>query len=484
MSKPHLPHHYQFRMIAETILTRFLALFAAPGLGKTSCILRAYMTLRKQGKCKAILVICPMRVAPSTWPQEVKKWDFSKDLVVRVLHGPDKLQELQKPADIYVVNVEGVKWLFTVALKGKRNWPFDWLVVDESGKFKNPASVILKKYIKPKLAKFRRRTILNGTPAPRGYMDLWSQYLIVDQGRALDHRITEYRKRYFVSSGYGGHTYELRSPKKGKKIQKKVAHMTLVVEQEGNLDMPPLLFPPRPVTLPPKARIHYDEVEEDMFSEFEEQGFELEVVNKAVAGMMCRQIASGGLYEPLTLEQRESPPSAKNRIWHSIHDAKIESLLDLIDELQGQPLLIGYEFHHSLVKIKEAIKKRFKYKVPHIGSGVSLKQGLVLEKKWNNGELPVLLGYPASIAYGLNFQECGTDMCLYDQLWDLQVFIQFYQRVWRQGVNGSVRVHRIYAEDTIEEAMLRRIGEREQTQTDIKQALIHYARKRKKKLDI
>lgn len=484
MGKLFLPHLYQFTMIAAIIRTRFLALFVAPGLGKTACVLRAFITLRQQKKTGAMLIICPLRVAPSTWPKEIQKWSFCKDLTIRVLHGPDKLQELHKPADIYVVNVEGVNWLFTQALKGKRKWPFDFLVVDESGKFKNPSSVVLKKYLKPKLTKFRRRVILNGTPAPRGYMDLWGQYLIVDRGVTFDHRITYYRKKYFVSSGYGGHTYEIRSRKKGKKIEKKAAHMTLVLEQEGNLDMPPLLFPPRPVILPSKARKHYDEVEEELFTVFEEEGVDLEVVNKAVASIMCRQLTSGAFYEPLTLEERESPPAAKDRVWHELHNAKIESLLDLIEELQGQPLLIGYEFHHTRVRIQKAIKKRFGYKVPYIGSGVSIKQGKKLEDKWNAGKLPVLLGQPTSIAYGLNLQECGTDICLFDQLWDLQVFIQFFHRVWRQGVSGSVRVHCIYAENTVDEVMLARIDERSRTQNDIKHALRKYARKLKKKLDI
>lgn len=485
MVKIFLPHHYQFRMIAAVITTRFLALFVAPGLGKTAAVLRAFITLRKQGKTKAMLVICPMRVAPSTWPKEVRKWSFCNHLTIRVLHGPDKLTELNKPADIYVVNVEGVKWLLWVALKGKRNWPFDFLIVDESGKFKNPSSVILKKYLKPRLTKFRRRVILNGTPAPRGYMDLWGQYLIVDRGVTFSDKITHYRDKYFTSSGYGGYTYELRKPKKSaKKIQKKAAPMTLVIEQEGNLEMPPLVFPARPIILPPKARKHYDEVEDELFTEFEESEVELEVVNNAVASIMCRQLASGAYYEPLTMEQRESPPPSHKRVWHELHTEKIDSLMALIEELQGQPLLIGYDFHHSLVRIKKAIKKKFGWDVPHIGSGVSLKRGLKLEAQWNTGELPILLGHPESIAYGLNFQECGTDMCMFDQLWSLQTFIQFYQRIWRQGVKGSVRVHRIFAENTVEELMLTRIEERTQTQDELKRALIRYAKRRNKKLDI
>lgn len=471
----YLPKAYQLTAIAVAIRKRFLALFLDPGLGKTSVILRAYITLKKQRKAKGILVIAPLRVCYSVWPKETRKWTFSRHLRVRVLHGHNKAWELTQPADIYVINPDGLPWLFKVGLKGKRNWPFDMLVVDESSRFKNHASKRLK-LLYSKLLKFRRRYILNGTPAPRGYVDLFGQFLIVDRGVALGRYITHYRKDY-LEPDYMKFNWTIRNKKCAKKVQKKIAPISLVMEAKDHLQMPPLSFPIRKVTLPPKAMAHYREAERELFTEIltsENRIVELDLKNIAVATGMCRQLCAGAFYEPLSLEQRARPPAAKDRIWHELHDRKIESLLDLIDELQGKPLLIAYEYHHSLARIQAAIKARFKLKAPAINSQTTPQQGVKLENLWNAGKLRVLIGHSASIQYGLNLQESGDDIAWFDLTWSLDTFIQYLRRLHRQGKERPVRVHQIVADGTIERLMLRRLQDRHETEQHLKKKLRRY----------
>lgn len=474
MAKLFLPHRYQLRGIAECLTTRFLALFLDPGLGKTAIMLWVYCVLKKQNKTNGMLVVAPMRVALSVWQKEVKKWTFSRKLVVRTLHGDMKDWQLSQPADIYVVNVEGLKWLLTKGLKGKRNWPFDMLVVDESGKFKNPTSRRLKLLTK-KLLKFRRRYILNGTPAPKGYVDLWSQMLLIDRGVALGARITHFREDY-LESDYMKYNWTIRNDAAAETIQRKIAPICLVMESKDYLDMPPINFPIRRVELPPPMMEKYREAEQELFTEFEFEKLlvELEIKNLAAATGMCRQLSSGAFYEPLTLEQTARPPASKDRIVHQIHDVKMDSLLDLVDELQGKPLLIAYDFWHSYDRIRKAIKKSFGINVPAINSDTSARQGVILEDKWNAGELRVLAGHPTSISYGLNMQESGNDICWFDPTWALDTFLQYLMRVWRQGKDDPVRVHQIIATGTIEDVMIRRIKDKHETEQDLKKKLKHY----------
>lgn len=475
MSRLFLPHNYQLIAIAATIRKRFLALFLDPGLGKTVIILRAYITLKKQKKTVGMLVIAPLRVVYSVWPKEPRKWSFSRHLKVRILHGHNRLWQLSQPADIYVINPEGLDWLFTIALKGKRKFPFDMLVVDESSRFKNPASTRLAILYK-KLLKYRRRYILNGTPAPRGYIDLFGQFLIVDRGVALGRYITHFRTDY-LDSDYMKYNWFVRDDEHAKKIQRKIAPISLVMEAKDHLDLPPLSFPIRKITLPPKAMQHYREAEHDLFTRVlvdPEKIVTLELKNIAVATGMCRQLTAGAFYEPLTLEERENRPSSKNRVFHELHDAKIESLLDLIDELQGKPLLIAYEFHHSYTRITAAIKKRFKIIAPAINSDTKPKDGVKIEDAWNAGKLRVLLGHSASVQYGLNLQESGDDIVWFDLTWSLDRFIQYLRRIHRQGKDKAVRVHQIVAEGTIEKLMLRRLKDRHIVELDLKAGLRHY----------
>ncbi len=465
-----VPHPYQIKAIATAVRTKFLALFLDPGLGKTSIILRMFVSLKRNKLTKGMLIVAPLRPCYSVWPQEVKKWTFSRHLTVRILHGNNKLDELRRPADIYVINPEGLKWLFHIALKGKRNYPFDILVVDESGKFKNPDSKRLK-ILKPKLRKFNRRYILNGTPAPNGAMDLWSQFLIVDKGKTFGSEIKHYRGQFFVPSGYMGHDYKIASPESLQIIYRQAAKIALVMEAKDYLDMPPLTYHDIEVVLSSKARQHYDEIEKELFTVIDSDEFE--IVNSAMSSMACRQIANGGLYHSTPEGQRPLP--AKRRPWHDIHRAKDEALCNLVDELQHKPLLVAYEFRHDLLRIKQCLKKSFNLTVPHIGSGVSAAEGARLEIAWNAGKLRVLAVHPASAAHGINMQQAGEDILWYSLTYSLEYYVQLIRRIYRQGMKGEhVRVHHLIAIDTVDEAMMSRLGAKAARQSSLKDALKAY----------
>lgn len=475
--KMFVPWAYQMKAISLGVRRANMAFFLDPGMGKTSIFLRILVNLIRMKRAKAALVVAPLRPCYTVWPNEVKKWSFARGLRVRVLHGPNKLWELSQPADIYVINPEGLNWLFKVALKGKRNWPFDVLAVDESGKFKNPSSARLK-ILKPRLGRFARRYVFNGTPAPNSLMDLWGQFLLVDQGVKFGSTINDYRLQYFSRGGYMGKKWEIASDKHKDYIYRRAAHMCLVMEAKDYLDMPELKFVERRVQLPTQARLHYQQVEQELFTLIAEDG--IEIKNSAVATGACRQITSGALYYP---QPEDAPPIPQSRRqFYRLHDAKTEGLIELIDELQGKPLLVAYDFQHELIRIREAVKKAFRYNIAHIGSGVSMREGATIEAAWNKGQIRVLAGHPGSISHGLNLQEGpGSDICWFTQTWDLEQYLQYMQRIWRQGHKGRcVRIHHLIAEGTIDEVMMARIGEKAKSQSDLKAMLQHY---RKIKLD-
>src|SRR4029079_10372497 len=110
-------------------------------------------------------------------------------------------------SDIYIINPEGLKWFF--AAGGMDKVKPDMLVVDESTKFKDYSTARFK-LLKPVLSKFKRRLILTGEPAPNGYIDLFSQCYIMDQGDALGRFITHYRNKYFFQESHDMYSWHLR----------------------------------------------------------------------------------------------------------------------------------------------------------------------------------------------------------------------------------------------------------------------------------
>lgn len=422
-------------------------------------------------KIKGALIVAPLRVTYSVWPAEAKKWKQFNHLSVGILHGSKKEQVLAEQHDIYVINPEGVKWLFTKGLHRKSKWPFDMLVIDESTKFRNPDAKRLR-YMKKKLYKFKRRGILTGTPRPRSLLDLYGQMLILDEGKTFGSRVGHYKERYFYNTGYKGYQLEIK-PGAEKSIYKKIAPYVLRMSAEDHLDMPEKIFNPIWVDLPKEARAKYDEFEKELFMEIDND--EINAINNSVLYGKCQQIANGGIYKDQ--DPLEKKLTAKQRGWHTVHTAKTDALRELVDELRGKPILVAYNFHHDLDRLQKEFGTA-KKKVPYIGSGVSGTEGDKIAQMWNAGKIDMLFGHPASMGHGLNIQNQGNDVAFYSLTDDFENFEQFYRRIYRQGVKGSqVRIHLIMARDTVDEAIWAKL----QKKDDNQQSLLHYLKQYRNK---
>lgn len=450
------PHAYMRKAVKFLLEHACAALFLDPGLGKTSITLAALLLLLRRKLITKVLVIAPLRVAGSTWPREIQKWTDFRGIRYVILHGPKKDKLLQEDADVYIVNFEGLEWLLDVTktknAKGKtvvavdvrrfKKLGFDTLVVDELSKLKNTGTVRFKA-LKLVLHTFGRRWGLTGSPAANGLLDLFGQTYVLDMGNALGQYITHYRNEYFVPSR-DGFNWDLADGSE-KRIYKALSPLVLRMAAEDYLELPREIPNNIFVDLPPDARRVYDELEEELIVALEEG--DVVAANSAVASGKCRQVASGGVY--LTPDVTELVKRRRgDREWALIHHEKTDALVDLIEELQGSPILVAYDFAHDLERIKEKLGAD----VPYIGGGTPLKRSRELEHQWNAGKLPYLFAHPSSIAFGLNLQEAGHHVGWYTLTWNYEEYLQFIMRVLRQGnTSDRVFVHRFLARDTIDE---------------------------------
>lgn len=416
--------------------------------------------------------MAPLRVTYSVWPGEVEKWGNFNGLTYTILHDNNKSSIWGPRKDIYLINPEGLQWLHDEMLAGlktgKKN-PFNALWIDESTKFKSHDSKRFELLVNM-IPLFPRRHIMTGTPSPKSLLDLWSQMYLLDEGKALGVNFYKFRNKYFQSNDWDKYNWEIKDFA-ADEIHKRVAPMVLEMSSDDHLDIPERTYNDIQVTLPDKAFRYYKTMEQDFFINLE--GSEVSAEAAAQASMKCHQIANGTVYEdiPEGLEPEEEREFRRNRKAVPVHKAKVEALADLVDELNGKPLLIAYHFKHDL----EALRGLFGKDVPYIGAGVKPDRAKELERLWNAGELPVMLGHPDSMSHGLNLQESGNDLCWYSLTWNLENYMQFIARIWRQGVKGdSVRVHHLVAKGTVDEAMLLRLGERAEQQIDLREAIREY----------
>jgi SNF2 family DNA or RNA helicase len=458
---PWTAHEYQKAMTRWLVSHPEAALFADPGLGKSSCALAAFKALKHAGGSHKALIIAPLRVAENVWSNigELGKWEDFAGLSVSHLLGTRKERDaaFKRDADIYVLNFDGIPWLveqnkiFELIRRG-----VDLLIIDELSKFKHPRTKRFK-LIKPFLSAFKRRWGLTGSPTANGLLDLFGQIFVLDLGKRLGPYITHFRFEHFLPCGFKGYEWK---PKDGaeESIYKKLSTIALATRATDHLDLPDLVEEDIWVSLPPKAYKTYKEVEDNLITQIE-QG-KIIAANAAVAAGKCRQIASGGIY----LEVGED---ALKRTSVQIHDAKTEALVDLVEELQGAPLLVAYAFHHDLDRIRKALGKN----VPALNGNTSSKEAAYLIAAWNRGELPILCGHPASMGHGLNLQGSGSHIAWYSLTWDFEQVDQTVRRVYRQGQKNRVIVHKILARHTVDEVICQALASKKRGQDAIFEAL-------------
>jgi len=446
------PHQYQERAIKFGIERACAGFFLEPGMGKTSIMFAIMVVLKRMKLINKILVLAPLRVVYSTWPAECQKWDDFAHLSIGILHGPNKDKVLAEDHDIYLMNYEGLNWLNQST---KRNWAFDMLIIDESSKVKSTNTQRFKT-LKQMIGKFKRRYILTGSPAANSLMDLFGQVFCMDQGATFGPYITSFKNDYFFQSGYNGYDWTMK-PGADLLIHAALAPRVMRLDAKDYLELPELIEIDIKVDLPKDAYEQYKSMENKL--KIDMLDGTIVASNAAVASMKCRQIANGALYSDTEHGQ-----------FVEIHDAKIEALKDLLDELEGQPALIAYDFEHDLIRLKEALGKD----TPHIGSGVSPNKAKEIIAAWNRGEIPYLLGQPLSMSHGLNMQEAGRAVIWFGLTWSLENREQFIRRVWRQGVGDRVFVYNIIANKTVDLAIMEAVKIKDQGQQALLSALRNY----------
>lgn len=464
------PHGYQLTAMSYLLSNPCSGLFLDPGLGKTSTSLAVIKILKNASKTKGVLLVAPLTVVYSVWPNEITKWDNFKDITYTILHDDNKYSIWGEQKDIYIINPEGLPYLHESLLNGLKSGkkcPFDTLWIDESTKFKSHESSRFNLLV-DMIPLFKRRHIMTGTPSPKGLLDLWSQMYLLDEGKTLNPNYHAYRNKYFETPDWNKYNWQLKDFCEDQ-IHKKIAPLVLEMSSKDYLDMPPIIYNDVPVILPEKPWKYYKQMEKEFFIQLE--GMEASADQAAQVGMKCHQISNGRVYEdiPEDLDEEEERVFRRNRKVIPVHTAKIEALKDLIGELNGKPLLIAYHYKHDLEALQEALGN-----VPYIGSGVSPTERQKIVDKWNSGQIPILLGHPTSMAHGINMQSSGNDICWFSLTWSLEDYMQFNARIYRQGIVGTVRIHHLVSQGTIDEAMLSRLGSRAREQQDLREALKQY----------
>ncbi len=449
VTKAFKPHPYQQEAMAHLYKVRRSALWMPMGGGKTVTTLTALDNLSLLEDVFPALVLAPLRVARSTWPEEVAKWPHLKHLRVSVITGTPKQREraLAKDADIYCTNYDNLVWLRKELGDA---WPFKTVVADEFTRLKSfrlrqggSRARALGQVAHTHVSRFIG---LTGTPAPNGVKDLWGQIWFLDEGQRLGRTFSAFEQRWF-RKGYDGYSLVPYDHTQAE-VEERLKDICLTVT---GLDVDEPIVNPLYVDLPPSARKVYDAMEVEMFAVLNEEG--VEAANAAVRTQKCLQLANGALYID------------DDGNWEEAHAAKLDALESIVEEANGASVLVAYNFKHDL----QRLQARF-------------RQGRVLDadpdtiKQWNAGRIPLLFAHPASAGHGLNLADGGNILAFFGVNWSLEEHMQIIERIgpMRQkqaGHDRPVFIYPILARNTVDDLVMERLSSKRSVQDVLLEAM-------------
>lgn len=431
-------------------------IWSGMGTGKSLCVLTWLdMLFSCYGVRDRALILAPLRVAQSTWPDEQRKWTHLKGLTIAAAVGPPdaRVRAIQSSARVVTMNYENLPWLVEWLEANNLPWPFAIVVADESTRLKSfrvTQGALRSRHLGRHAHKAIKAFVnLTGTPAPNGLKDLWGQAWFLDAGRRLGLSFSAFEDRWFAfkrkkdAANPAKFTIQtIVAPGAQTEIEDKLRDVTITVRASDFLDLPPLIENVIEVDLPPKARVMYREMEREMFLRLSEDE-KVEAFNAASLTMKCLQLANGAVYT--------TPEGDAARQTIEVHDAKIEALRSVVEEAAGAPVLVAYHFKSDLVRLQRAFPQ---------GRSLGTEPGVI--SAWNRGEVPLLFAHPASAGHGLNLQDGGNILVFFGLWWDLEQHEQIIERIGptrqaQSGYNRPVFVHRIVARKTVDELVLARL---------------------------
>lgn len=437
-------YEYQNRAIQEGVRDDKKYFAIDMGLGKTNICIGITEALQLP-----TFVVAPLKVIENTWPEEIETW--SPQLSYRILHGRYRSIANMDSTDIVLINYESLKWL----ANQKGRWRKRILIVDEATMIKSHSSIAFKLLCDmQKLGFFHEQTyLLSGTPAPYSLSDLWSQYYLLDEGRALGKNISEFRSRYCDTKYLPKvpvPVYKVKDSARDEIITA-IKPMTFRLSAKDYLELPPEVSVVVSCNLPQDLQQQYNQLKRDLYLEVEDAL--IMAKNAMTVGTKLRQFVQGVVYT-----------SDKQVV--TIHREKLIRLKEIYDAANGTPILCPIQFRSEMLALKDMFPK-----APFIVGGT--KDTNQIFKDWNARRIPIMFCHPASMAYGLNLQYGGSTIVWFGLPWKLVDYLQLNGRLSRLGQTSRVIIHHIIMRNTVDERVYEALRNRIEVLNYLQGALKH-----------
>jgi len=397
------------RFVSRTGLGALLA--DDMGLGKTLQALCAFET--------PTLVVCPASVL-FNWARELER--FRPDLRVHTFHGAQRA--LDPRADVTLTTYATMR--SSIELLSARTW--DTVVLDEAQTIKNPDSQVARAAF---ALKARFRIALTGTPVENRLSDVWSIFHFLARGY-LGGR-SDFDERYGkpIAEGNREAVERLRARLKPLMLRR--------LKRDVVKELPPRTDVVLRCTLDGDERALYDGVraatQRDIVESLDAGG---SVIAALEALLRLRQAAC----HPALLPGQRAARSSKL-------DLLSETLEEAVSE--GHKALVFSQWT-SLLDLVEPELTKLGIRFVRLDGSTRDRGAVVSAFQDDPGTSVMLLSLKAG-GTGLNLT-AADHVFLLDPWWNPAAEDQAADRAHRIGQDRPVLVHRLVAEDTVEERIL------------------------------
>ena len=446
------PFAHQLQGIAYLMKNDCCALLDEMGCGKSFQIAAAIHLLFSNNVIDRTVIVAPKSLI-KTWQNELA---MATSLPYVVCSGgpTQRKKSILAAQKIILIHYEGLRLeheQITNWLKNGRGV----LVFDESQRIKNLESQTTQAALKIRSAA-QRCIIATGTPIANRPIDLFSQYLVLDEGRTFGRKFHEFktafcemetrqfsvgrktiRKEYFIGI------------RNGSELKLRIAQTALRRLKSEVLDLPPIVFKDYAVELTGLQKSHYQQMRDHLRIEVSGMS-EAEVTSQAstIAVKLIRlaQIASN----PQLLTPDYRGPNAK----FSELDELLEDIL--IDDTKK---IIIWSHYVDNVKFLTAKYSENYGAVSHTGDMAVEARSQSVETFRTDPGCRLFIATPQSAKEGLTLlpydQNYKTDTMVYvDLSFDGGAYIQSQARFHRIGQTADkCLVIHLLAEGTVDEKM-------------------------------
>jgi SNF2 family DNA or RNA helicase len=401
------PFHTQKITAAMLTMQRRAFVLSQMGTGKTRAALYALDFERREGLVHATLVVAPLSTLSTVWDREIFK--YFNHLSVGVLHGSRalRLEILEQPHDVYVINHDGVKTILPALMERK---DIDCVIVDELASFRNARTDRWKA-----LSQLCNREYvwgMTGSPTPNEPADAYAQIKLL-----APKQVPKFFKTFKEMTMTQVSTFRWIPRKDAQDTVFNAMQPGVRFTRDDCVELPPVSFAYREVALSPEQQRIYKEMMSKLRVAFATG--EVTAANEGVLMSKLLQITTGFAYT-----KGKAPVEID-------HAPRMEALMELLDEAEGK-VLVFVDFVYASQMVASELAKAG-YSVAQVSGDTPKHLRDLIFAEFQSAASPrIIVAHPKCMSHGLTLTAASL-IVWYSPTTSPETYEQACARITRPG---------------------------------------------------